>query len=340
MDLIKRYWSWAALCACLALAAWFQTSLWVPDAHIGDIYYLYKDGQRVTNGENPYSRVLQGNMVKNNKYATIFPAFIELSALTQWLHFQSFASWLRAWRYLFVFANLGIMTLLFWQFKSVRAPLLGLFAALLWSFNRWSLQVMSWSIIDFVPILLMALAVVLLPRRRWWALGLFSLSLAIKQMAVFLIPLFLIEAFCADHKRPWRAVLLSAGVIASVPLLTALPFLFWDAKGFLFSILFSATRSATQFAQDTYALDNYLQLTGLVARIPMLALFGMVYLAAWRNRGPFKMALFSLLTMTVFVGFNAILFFQYMPWFLIFIPLTAVEVMRKTPVLGEAFVKR
>ncbi len=35
-----------------------------------DIYYSWIEGGRILHGENPYARVLQGDMQNNSKYAT------------------------------------------------------------------------------------------------------------------------------------------------------------------------------------------------------------------------------------------------------------------------------
>jgi hypothetical protein len=59
--------------------------------------------------------------------------------------------------------------------------------------------------------------------------------------------------------------------IASIPLMTSLPFLAWNAEGFVKSIAFSATRDASTRPQwDT--IDVVTHLSGLSARLPILAL--------------------------------------------------------------------
>ena len=343
-----RAWGWiAALLLLLICAALLHTVTWRNDVRRSDIYYLYLDGQRLAAGENPYARVLQGNMRENDKYTTYFPAFIELSYFTQRLGLVDFDPWLAFWRWVFLFTNLGITALLFWAFYSQGAPLLGIIAAAFWAFNRWTVFILQVSGMDFLPLLLLLVSLLLLPGERWrlpgerWRLPgerwrllpmlLFGLSLAMKQVAIFLVPLYLIYAFQwvpAGHGilPRFRAALTAALAIGAPVLVTSLPFLAWDWLAFVKSILFSATRSQYQYAPTAASVDMALGLGGVAARLPMLAAMALVYWAAWRGKLPLLSA--SLLVMAVFAGFNAVFFDQYMVWFIILLPLALLEIIR------------
>ena len=50
-------------------------NIWEYDTGGEDIYYTWLEGKRLLAGENPYARVLAGNMRENDKYATYFPLF-------------------------------------------------------------------------------------------------------------------------------------------------------------------------------------------------------------------------------------------------------------------------
>jgi hypothetical protein len=104
-------------------------------------------------------------------------------------------------------------------------------------------------------------------------------------------------------------------VIASVPVLTSLPFLFWNLKGFVYSILFSATRNPFQFKQSSESVDMLIHLSGIPGRLPMLVMLLVVYIVAWRNK--LNMLLASMLAMAIFIAFNPVFFDQYMPWFIL-----------------------
>jgi hypothetical protein len=162
----------------------------------------------------------------------------------------------------------------------------------------------------------------LFDRYRKTSLLLFSFSLAFKQIAVFLAPLYLIWEY--QQSRSIKNVILAGLWIVSIPLLSSIPFLYWNAEGFIKSVAFSATRDAlTQFGSDS--IDVVARLGGLVARIPFLAILFATYFAAWQNAvGRYGAAL---LVMAAFIGFNPVLFIQYLAWLMPLIPLALAEWM-------------
>jgi uncharacterized membrane protein len=134
------------------------------------------------------------------------------------------------------------------------------------------------------------------------------------------VPLYLIVVWQQARPDRVRQLLLAAGVIASVPLLLSLPFLAWNAEGFVKSLLFSATRSAYS-NNGHYAVDVALGLEGIAARLPMLALMLLGYLLVLRRELGFYSG--ALWTMAIVILFNSVLFNHYLNWFvpLIFLAL-------------------
>ena len=183
--------------------------------------------------------------------------------------------------------------------------LLGFFGLLFWFFSRWTLQITPVAAIEYLPIFFLVLSLALFPRHRALGLVLFGVSLAFKQLAIFLVPLYLIVVWQTAEQKRWRQMGLAAVLIAIVPLVMSLPFLAWNAEGFVRSILFSATRDAASHI-NAPSLDGYIGLTGLQARLPMIALLGIVYLLAFRKT--IGMASAALLVMAVFLSFNPVLF--------------------------------
>jgi hypothetical protein len=328
MLLIKRYWPILICLAVLGSAALLQMFLWKEYKNDRvDTYYLFLDGQRIAQGQNPYSRILESNMRENQKYTTYFPAFIELSYLTHQYPFYIYENWLALWRIPFLLSNLGIAALIFWVFYARGYPLIGIFFTIFWLFNRWTMFIAQVSGLDFLPIFLLLLSLLLLPRKPRLALLLFSLSLALKQIAIFLIPLYLIDAYRGGETGWLRRVFTTGVWIASIPLLTSIPFLIWDASGFVHSIFFSATRSQFQFIQPANSVDMYLHLDGFLARIPMLLVMLLAFWIMFKNKVSIFVA--SMLTMLTFVDFIPVFFSQYMPWFLVLLPFSLLEIFEK-----------
>ena len=303
----------AALALVVVLIAGAVTHYRLPryDEQSTDIHFTYLDGQRILSGENPYARILSGNMRENQKYSTYFPLFFLLAAGTQWLGLARFEEWLSFWRIVLLLCNVGTGLVIFLALRRRGASLLGFFGLLFWFFNRWTLQITPVGALEYLPIFFLVLSLVLLPRHRSLALVLFGVSLALKQIAVFLTPLYLIAVWQSTEQNRWRQLVWAGVLIAAVPVAVSLPFLAWNAEGFVRSIVFSATRDAASHF-NAPSLDGYLGLTGLTARLPMIAMMGLVYLMMVRRT--LGIATASFLVMAVFLSFNPVAFLQYFCW--------------------------
>jgi hypothetical protein len=295
---------------------------WPLDTVGSDTYYSWIEGRRILNGRNPYERILHGNMQENEKYSTYFPLFYEASTLAQLAGYRQYHAWISFFRYIFLAFNLGIGLALFGLTFSKRTWALSLLAVLFWYFNRWTLTASKIVALDFIPILLMVLSLGFFERYRKTSLLLFSFSLAFKQIAIFLAPLYLIWEY--NQSRSLKNVILAGLWVVSIPLLSSIPFLYWNAEGFIKSVAFSATRdAATQFGSDS--IDVVARLSGLIARIPFLAILFGAYFAAWQNAvGRYGAAM---LVMAAFIGFNPVLFIQYLAWLMPLLPLALAEWM-------------
>jgi uncharacterized membrane protein len=163
-----------------------------------------------------------------------------------------------------------------------------------------TLEVARIAHIDVPALLAVIGALALLPLRPRLAGLLLGVSLAIKHIAVLLVPLFLIWAW--TRRRRWRDVVEQGVWIALLPALLTLPFLLWDVEALLRTLLFPMTRLPAQTVGAS-SLDVRLGLVGLPAKLPMLLLFAGVYGLAWRglvNRWAAAFLIFA-----VFTGYNS-----------------------------------
>lgn len=293
-----------------------------------DIYYLWIEGKRILSGENPYARILLSNMRDNQKYATYFPLFYIMSYLTQLFGLSNYLEWINFWRCIFLLFNIGITFTLFHIFYQNRLISLAIFSSIFWLFNRWNFYVTLVGDIDFIPIFFLVVSLLLLRKKERLSLIFFSISLAIKQIGVFLIPLYLIWIWQSPRrKHATKELLIAACIILSIPLLTSLPFIFWSAESLVKSVLFSATRyPASDFSAlsiDAYLTPLLPQFVGIKAKLPMLLLMALVYFISGQRQIGMQMA--SLLVMVVFIDFNSVLFNQYMCWVVPLIPLAIAD---------------
>ena len=286
-----------------------------------DIYFTFLEGDRLLRGENPYARVLEGDMRENEKYATYLPLFYYLSAGVQLLGIVEYPQWLAFWRPVFLLASSWIAICIFWRAWATRHRVFAVAASLFWLFNRWTLHVSISADLDFLPLALLLTSWALLGRRPRAALVVLGTSIAIKHYGVFLAPLFLMSVWrtSTDPKaRIWKDLLL----LGSAPLIASLPFLFLDADAFAKSILFSVTRNPMATG-DLHSVDALLGWSGWAARIPMIGLLVLIYAAVWRGRlGAYAS---SLLVMATVTFFNSVFFTSYMVWVMPFVPLACLE---------------
>lgn len=293
-----------------------------------DVYYSWVEGQRLLDGENPYSRIHAGDMRENHKYATYFPLFYELSALSQAAGLDDLESWSLFWRIVISILHLEIAALVYFAFARKGQALLGFFSAGFWVLYRWPLNDLQVANFESIPIFFLIASLLLFDERPRLSLVLYSVSLALKQIGIFLLPLYIIWVVKREKKNPFKALAESGALIASVPVFSSMPFLFWDFSGFVKSILFSVTRRASLHLPAP-TIDVLFQLDGFAARLPMLVLFALFFILAWKlDLGKFTSAL---VVMAIFIGFNPVLFLQYFTWMSIFIPLVIYDFLSYNP---------
>ncbi|MGG6238698.1 hypothetical protein ACQ4N7_08665 [Nodosilinea sp. AN01ver1] len=331
----RRY--WLALLLLMAAGLLMHISFWsIPaDDLMGeDIYYIWLEGKRIIAGENPYARVLASDMRANDKYATYFPLAYLFSALVQKVGLTTFSGWLYLWRPLSFFFHLGIVALTLKYFYRRGLWLLGFVAAAVLLLGRWSIYITRVHHLEFAAIFCLLVSLRLLQSRPRLALLAFSLSLGIKQIAIFLLPLYLIHLWMTGSKdKRMKEVVYGFLIILSVPVLTSLPFLIWNAEGFFKSIMFSATRLGSSHIDGAPSLDvifseNLPWLVGLKAKLLLLALMALIYLSFWREQTSMLAA--AALVMMVFLYFNSVLFLQYFLWPL---SLTLLALVERVPPL-------
>ncbi|HEX8992962.1 MAG TPA: hypothetical protein VF784_14875 [Anaerolineales bacterium] len=278
-----------------------------------DIYYSWVEGGRILHGQNPYARVFDGDLETNDKYATYFPLFYEASYLSERLGLEAYPPWLAFWRSVFIAFELATAVLLYLTAVRRNLPWFGVLIAAFWLFNRWTIQMLQVVNLDFVPLFFLLLSLVLFARHQKLSLFFFSLSLGVKQIAIFLTPLYLMWLWRSSRpERRIRDLLTGAAIIASVPFVTSIPFLLWEPRAFVYSIFFSITRVADTPPGLARSLSYLLDGQTLVDRLLMFGLMIGIFVLAWRMPAARYVAAF--LVMLVFVCFNPVIYIQYILW--------------------------
>ena len=326
----KKYWFVLLLIISLGLLIHIKFWLTPSDAlKEQDIYYIWLEGKRIISGENPYARVLTGDMRVNDKYATYFPLVYLFCALVQKLGFPEFRDWLYLWRPISFAFHISIVALILRYFQQRGLWMLGFVASTIILLGRWSIYIVRVHHLEFAAIFFLLFSLIILKQKKRLSLLMFSVSLGIKQIGIFLLPLYLIYLWKnSTKKQRIKEVFWGFSIILSIPVLTSLPFIIWNAEGFFKSILFSATRLGASHIQVAPSVDvifsqKFTWVVGLKAKLLMLFLMGMVYLSFLKE----KVSIFVsfTITMMIFLYFNSVLFLQYFLWPLCLIPFALIE---------------
>ncbi len=155
-----------------------------------DIYYYWHRGRQILAGENPYSCALDDTCF-HHKNPGHFPLFYWLSAAASKAGYAQYDDWIAFWRPVLVGAYFAVGALIFITLYRRQQIALAWLGTLFWLFNRWTLYVAKVGQISFFTTFFVLLSLALFKKRPWLSLLAFSVSLALKQTAIFLLPLYL-----------------------------------------------------------------------------------------------------------------------------------------------------
>ncbi|MCE7734013.1 MAG: hypothetical protein GPJ54_03985 [Candidatus Heimdallarchaeota archaeon] len=289
-----------------------------------DIYYVWLEGQKINNGINPYEEILEGDLIRNDKYATYLPFFYLLAALFQKMGFVTFHEWIYFFRVVSAIFFLLITYILFLKCFE-RSYILSIFVSLYWLFNRWTIIVLFVVNIDFIPLFFLLVSLINFKDRRNLSLYSLGLSLAMKHMAIFLIPVYLLMIQKEDRATNIKKYLTGLTKILLIPLVLAAPFIYWNARAFFYSMIFSGTRfPVAGFDEYFDALpEDHLLTYGVLNRVFMVLIMCLVYLLFYLSK--IEKFTASFLIIITFIEFNLVLFDQYRVWRIALLPLMFLE---------------
>ncbi len=253
----------------------------------------------------------------------MLPAFFLAVATAPELGVRDFADWQYYWTWACLIFHFGIGLYLLLAPSRRAGWALAAFACVFWVLNRWSMYVLLVRHVDGLALLFFLGSLLLLGSRPGGARLLFGLSLAVKHVALPVVPLYLIwEHQACPRGLAWKRTGGALVQIAAVPVLLSLPFLVWNPSGFVGSVLFSATR-LPESNVSAASFDEHFEIDGPMGKLPIFALTALVYLAAMSCR--LRRFGAVLLVLAVFTDFNSVAFPQYFAWVVPFVPLAAIE---------------
>ena len=286
-------------------------------------FYLHR-GRQIAAGENPYSCVLEEESCVG--YPAHLPGMYLFTAGFVAMGFDELDEWAKVWRPIMLMAWFSVgVVLLVYIFRHGQ-PVLAVAAFGFWLFNRWSLDVLRIAHIDFIGVLFLVLAVVLAGRLPLLAAVLFGASLAVKQVAVLVAPIFLLAVWRQKKSSVLQLAVLT-GLMLLVPAVTSLPFLLDNPNATVQGWLNVVERPAQSVRGFAPSFDEWLDVTHVGKLLVMLLLVGVVYVAAWRK----EVGLIEgvLIVMAIIMAFTPVLYNQYFVWLIPFIPLAVAGLRRR-----------
>jgi hypothetical protein len=275
-----------------------------------DIRYTWDDSVSLVDGNKIYERILEGDLIENQKYPVYWPLIYEFSALLFFLGFN-LNQYALLTLILTIITELVTVALVYKFLKKQKKEMMGLFFGWFYLFNNYSFYVSGTLQLDIIILSLLTISLLYLKKKTYFSSIIFGLSLAIKQFGFLLIPIYLF------NKINLKVKIKSFLFLLIIPFLAALPFLITQPKGFLVSMIFSLIRKADR--PGGYALGFFSDY-GILSRIPfLLSYLILVFLYYFRKINKYSFGFFCFLFI---IFYNPVLFPQY------FVYLTSFSILQ------------
>ncbi|MBI2620776.1 hypothetical protein HYW61_00950 [candidate division WWE3 bacterium] len=285
-----------------------------------DIYYEYTAAKQLYHGQSPYERILGGNLIENDKYVTLLPLYYYLLMLVRIFSRNEFNDFLSNWHaivLLFQFAG-GVFVYLW--FRRINMKALGFVAAAFYMFNLWSLEGLIFLKQDAVAIALLVSSLYFFKTRLRLSFFLYGLSLGVKHISIFALPMYLTPIIFGERK--FREYIVDV-LYLLVPVVAPMASLFLDDPwGFLKSLLFSITRSTDGsklifgYARLLVKYDDDDEISSLykllLPRLPLFVFAASNVFLLFAKKIP--RVFFATLGVLTFSAFNPVIFSQYVIW--------------------------
>lgn len=299
-----------------------------------DVYFEFYQAQEIGSGENPYKRILSGDLLNNNKYATLMPLYYYTLYFFAYLGEFKLEGFLDVFRDALFLSEVVISVYMYLAFKKRDNGWLGLLAVLLFLFNRWTLRGVRDVKQDFLALafLIPSLFYLDTPNKKHNRIAylLYGISLGIKHVGIFLLPVYFIKFFNLKSlktlfnfkKLDYKELLLSV-LLVSIPTIgVAIPIMLDNFNSLFYSMLISLTRAPVSngvefgFAETLIFYDigvkNNSIFFYLLPRLPfVLALLSSFVLYV---SGKMTSYLYIASCMFIFVAFNPVLINHYFVW--------------------------
>jgi hypothetical protein len=137
--------------------------------------------------------------------------------------------------------------------------------------------------------------------------------------------MYLILLYRDKGLKDLREYILNVGKLVVFPLTISIPFMIWNLKAFVYSMIFSGTRVSDEVYDELHNAveDETLLAFGVANRLFMVLIMMFVYYIFIQRRiGRFTT---SFLILVTFIEFNVVIFDQYRVWRVALLPFIFLE---------------
>ncbi len=299
-----------------------------------DIQFEIFSARQLSSGENPYSKILKGNLLINDKYPTLFPLYYQYLALLDNIGGNYFENTIDMHRQV-IFASQVIGAIaIYLIFRREKRYFVGALAAAFFVFNKWTLANVMDAKQDIIAIAALMIALYFFTSKNkkglYAAAFFYGISMGIKHLGIFVSPIFLIPIIY--KKINFRETLVYALLFLVPTIFISLPIILDSPDGFFYSIMFSFTRIPTykdgKYVYDSLVLynvgvENNNIFYYMLPRIPLVIFIGLNSILVLMKKIP--IFVYCLASIFIFVALNPTLIDQYFTWITPFVFLTMLE---------------
>ena len=281
-----------------------------------DSYWIYNYTLAIHHNQNPYLRILNSDMIQNDKYPTYPPLYFYLGLISLYFGYSSYPSWIIFMKiYFLIPADFGVALLIFLILKKhlTTKPWFSMFAIYIWLFNRWTLYIYTFALIDTFTIFFILLSLYYFYSQPEFSSLLLGIAIATKLFPIFLLPLYLIS-----HRSKSVYKILVYLFLAIMPVFfVSLPYIIWSPEAYYKSILFSATRQGDTITRliGPQLIPSF-GTCGVDTRYPLIISYLLLYFVHWKKN--FNIYMFTTVGLLIWNLMNANVFYQYWVWFIPF----------------------
>jgi hypothetical protein len=304
-----------------------------------DIRFEYLHAQRIGAGENIYADILNQDLLTNNKYATLLPLYYYflhgVVSLTQVDGIPNFEGFMDLHRSILLVAELSTALFTYLIFRREDKHLLGFLSATFLMFNRWIINNIASGKQDVIAIAFLMASLYFFTSKKSRdhiiSYFLFGMSLGLKQIGIFLAPIYVMPLLVGRDSI--KAFLINMLAFSIPTFVVGLPIIINSPAAFYYSMLFSFTREPNKLNSD-FGYRNMLVLYNvgveknniryyLLPRLPLVVFSFLNFILLLARKIP--LYLYCLTSLFIFIAFNPVLFSQYFTWVPPFLFLSALK---------------